>query len=87
VKEKGEIQSEYETELKLLQKQNEEAIDKLLIEFRNNLGKIQEEYEDQKRTADGLKTQFEEKVVQTTQQNEEELEKMRKLNSNERHNL
>jgi chromosome segregation ATPase len=34
-----------------------------------------------------LKTQFEEKVVQTTQQNEEELEKMRKLNSNERHNL
>ena len=87
VKEKGEIQSEYETELKLLQKQNEEAIDKLLIEFRNNLGKIQEEYEDQKRTADGLKTQFEEKVVQSTQDNEKELKDMRELNSSERNNL
>lgn len=62
-KEKGEMQSEYEAELKLLQRQNEEAIDKLLSEFRNNLGKIQEEYEDQKRTADGLKTQYEEKLV------------------------
>jgi len=41
-KEKGEMQSEYESELKMLQKQNEEAIDKLLSEFRINLGKIQE---------------------------------------------
>jgi hypothetical protein len=84
VKEKGEIQSEYEAELKLLQKQNEEAIDKLLIEFKNNLGKIQEEYEDQKRTADGLKTQFEEKVVQTSTDNEKELKDMREEQSTQR---
>ena len=83
-KEKGEMQSEYEAELKLLQKQNEEAIDKLLSEFRNNLGKIQEEYEDQKRTADGLKTQYEEKLVQTSDEHEAELEEMREMQSNER---
>jgi hypothetical protein len=39
-KEKTEMQNEYEGELKLLQKQNEDAIEKLLHEFRVNLGKI-----------------------------------------------
>ncbi len=48
--------TEYEAELKLLKRQNEDAIDKLLSEFKLNLGKIQEEYEDQKRMSDGLKT-------------------------------
>ena len=57
------MMGEYESELKLLSKQNEDAIDKLLSEFRGNLGKIQEEYEDQKRMSDGLKTQYEEKLV------------------------
>ena len=57
------MQNEYENELRLLQKNNEEAIERLLQEFRVNLGRIQEEYEDQKRTSDGLKTQFEEKLV------------------------
>jgi len=55
--------TEYESELKLLKRQNEDAIDKLLGEFKSNLGKIQEEYEDQKRMSDGLKTQYEEKLV------------------------
>ena len=64
-KEKTEMQNEYESELRLLQHQNESAIERLLSEFRVNLSKIQEEYEDQKKTSDGLKTQFEEKLVQT----------------------
>jgi hypothetical protein len=34
------MQNEYEAELKLLQKQNEDAIEKLLHEFRVNLAKI-----------------------------------------------
>ena len=34
------MQNEYETELRLLQKQNEEAIERLLSEFRVNLSKI-----------------------------------------------
>ena len=48
----------------MLQRQNEEAIEKLLNEFKNNLGKVQDEYEDSKRTADGLKTMYEEKLTQ-----------------------
>lgn len=63
VKEKDDMMTEYESELKLLKRQNEDAIDKLLGEFKSNLGKIQEEYEDQKRMSDGLKTQYEEKLV------------------------
>ncbi len=63
-KEKGEKRLEYETKIRQLQKQNEEAIEKLLNEFKNNLGKVQDEYEDSKRTADGLKTMYEEKLTQ-----------------------
>lgn len=54
--EKVQMEHEYESELKVLRQQNQDAIDKLLNEFRLNLGKIQEEYEDQKRMSDGLKT-------------------------------
>ena len=86
-KEKGDMMSEYEGELKLLKKQNEDAIDKLLLEFKNNLGKIQEEYEDQKRVSDGLKTQYEEKLVQTGDEHEAELGEMKNLNKSERDQL
>lgn len=55
-REKGEMKAHYEAEIKLLQRHNEEAIEKLLNEFKHNLGKVQDEYEDQKKTADGLKT-------------------------------
>ncbi len=71
--------TEYEAELKLLKRQNEDAIDKLLSEFKLNLGKIQEEYEDQKRMSDGLKTQYEEKLVQTSDEHEAELAEMNNL--------
>ena len=40
VREKEDMMKEYEAELKLLKRQNEDAIDKLLSEFKNNLGKI-----------------------------------------------
>jgi len=36
-KEKGEDRARYEAEIKFLQRQNEEAIEKLLNEFKNNL--------------------------------------------------
>ena len=62
----------YEIKIKELQKQNEEAIEKLLKEFTNNLGKVQEEYEDSKKTADGLKMMYEEKLTQ--QEDEHEIE-------------
>ena len=58
-----------------------------MSEFRVNLSKIQEEYEDQKRTSDGLKTQFEEKLVQTHTEEEEELRGFRELHQSEREQL
>jgi hypothetical protein len=45
-KEKEDMQSEFEGELRELKRQNESAVERLLGEFRGNLGKIQEEYED-----------------------------------------
>jgi hypothetical protein len=77
--EKVQMEHEYEAELRVLRQQNQDAIDKLLNEFRLNLGKIQEEYEDQKRMSDGLKTQYEEKLVQTGEEHEAELDQMRKI--------
>jgi len=73
------MMTEYEAELKFLKRQNEDAIDKLLGEFKTNLGKIQEEYEDQKRVSDGLKTQYEEKLVQTSDEHELELGELKSL--------
>ena len=73
------MMTEYEAELKFLKRQNEDAIDKLLGEFKTNLGKIQEEYEDQKRMSDGLKTQYEEKLVQTSDEHELELGELKSL--------
>ena len=39
-KAKGEMRQQFENEIKLLQRQNEEAIEKLLNEFKINLGKV-----------------------------------------------
>lgn len=62
-KEKGRLRNDYEGEIKHSQKQNEEAIEKLLNEFKINLKNVQSEYEDSKRTADGLKMMYEEKLT------------------------
>lgn len=62
-KEKGQIRLSKENEIKFLQKQNEEAIEKLLAEFKQNLQKVHVEYEDSKKTADGLKMMYEEKLT------------------------
>jgi hypothetical protein len=63
----------YEQKIKDLQKQNEEAIEKLLKEFTNNLQKVQVEYEDSKKTADGLKQMYEEKLTQQEDEHESEI--------------
>ena len=62
-KEKGRLRNGYEGDIKHLQRQNEEAIEKLLMEFKTNLKNVQSEYEDSKRTADGLKMMYEEKLT------------------------
>lgn len=86
-KEKGEKRQEYENQIKLLQRQNEEAIEKLLNEFKNNLGKVQDEYEDSKRTADGLKTMYEEKLTQQEDEHEAEISELKALYKSEQEKL
>ena len=86
-KDKGETRGVFENEIKLLQRQNEEAIDKLLNEFKLNLGKVQDEYEDQKKTADGLKTQYEEKLTQQEDEHEAEISELKTVYKSEREQL
>ena len=61
--EKIEMKNFYEEKLDEMRRQNEEAIQKLLEEFKINLMKVQEEYEDSKRTASDLKMIYEEKLT------------------------
>lgn len=86
-KEKGEKRLEYEARLRQLQRQNEEAVEKLLGEFKNNLGKVQDEYEDSKRTADGLKTMYEEKLTQQEDEHEAEITELKAIYRQEREKL
>ena len=61
------MEASYEDEIKNLQRLNEQAIESLLNSFKNELQTVQEEYDKSKRTADGLKMIFEEKLTQTEQ--------------------
>lgn len=54
----------YETKISELKKQNQDAIDKLLKEFKLNLHKVQDEYEDSKGTAKNLQDIYEKKLDQ-----------------------
>mmetsp|Transcript_47632 Transcript_47632/g.34898 ORF Transcript_47632/g.34898 Transcript_47632/m.34898 type:complete len:209 (-) Transcript_47632:234-860(-) len=76
-KEKGRLRNEFESDIKHLQKQNEEAIEELLNEFKNNLKHVQAEYDDSKRTADGLKMMYEEKLTQQEDEHEDEISSMK----------
>lgn len=52
----------YENKIAELRRSNQEAIDKLLREFKSNLLKVQEEYEDSKKTAKNLQDIYEKKL-------------------------
>ena len=54
----------YEEQIKILQRQNDAAIEGLLGTFKTNLKLVQSEYEDSKKTADSLKQIYEEKLTQ-----------------------
>lgn len=75
--EKIEMKNYYDQQIRELQKQNEEAIEKLLKEFTGNLGKVQEEYEDSKNTAEGLKKMYEEKLTQQEDEHETEISQLK----------
>ena len=71
--EKLEMKNFYEQKIADLKRQNQDAIDKLLREFRANLLKVQSEYEDSKYTANNLKDIYERKLDQQEQEHEEEI--------------
>lgn len=56
---KLEMKKFYENKITELKRQNKESIEKLLAEFRINLNKVQEEYEESKRTAKNTKVHYE----------------------------
>jgi hypothetical protein len=57
------MKNNFELEIKELQKLNELAIEKLLNDFKDELQTVQDEYDKSKRTADGLKMIYEEKIT------------------------
>lgn len=63
----------YESKIAELSKQNQEAIDKLLREFKNNLLKVQDEYKDSKKTANSLQDIYETKLNQQEDEHEDEI--------------
>ena len=63
----------YEGKISELQKQNQDSIDKLLREFKLNLLKVQEEYQDSKKTAKNLEEIYEKKLDQQENEHEDEI--------------
>jgi len=60
-------------------KQNKDSIDKLLASFRTDLNKVQDEFEECKRTANGLRVYYDGKleVLDTEHNDEVDLIKMK----------
>jgi len=57
------LKQNFELEIKELTKMNEAAIEKLLNDFKDELQKVQDEYDKSKRTADGYKMIYEERLT------------------------
>ena len=75
---KEDQKQEFETEIKELQKLNEQAIESLLNDFKEQLQKIQEEYDKSKKTADGLKMIYEEKLTQNDDDDQCEMREIKR---------
>ena len=59
----------------------------MLNDFKVNLKSVQAEYDDSKRTADGLKMMYEEKLTQQEDEHEGEISDLKKEFKNEREGL
>ena len=57
------MQAKYEEECEAIIKKKEENIELLLDDFKNELQKVQDKYDEEKRRADGLKMMYEEKLT------------------------
>ena len=59
-----EMRQHYEDQMKKIQEKNEEGVEKLMSEFRSHLTNVQDEYKKTQKSADDLKTIYEEKLTQ-----------------------
>jgi len=60
-------------EVKSLQIENENSVTKLEEDYKKHLAEIVQEFEDSKKTADGLKMMYEEKLTQQEDEHEDEI--------------
>ena len=77
--EKEIVYDNFEEEIKDLHKQNDNAIEKLLTEFKNNLQEVQDQYDNAKRTYDGLKMIYEERLTQTEDDDSVEIKELKRV--------
>lgn len=77
------MKQNFELEIKELTKMNEAAIEKLLNDFKDELQKVQDEYDKSKRTADGYKMIYEERLTQTEDDNEGDIDTEKNVNAKE----
>jgi hypothetical protein len=81
--EKQSMEGNFEQEIRDLQKQNETASEKLLNEFKVNLHEVQDQYDNSKRQADGLKMIYEERLTQTEDDDTAEITELKKVYAEE----
>jgi cilia- and flagella-associated protein 57 len=66
-----------------MQRMSEAATEKLLNRFKDELKKVQDEYDKSKRKADGIKMQYEEKINQQNDDDLGEIDRLKEMNDEE----
>lgn len=66
-----------------MQRMSEQATEKLLNRFKDELKKVQDEYDKSKRKADGIKMQYEEKLTQQNDDDFGEINRLKEMNDEE----
>ena len=57
------MRDQFEEEIKKLNEKQEQAVETLLLDFNEQLARVQEMYEESKKNGDGLKMKNEEKLT------------------------
>lgn len=70
------MQGAYEQECEEIIKLKEKNTEQLLDDFKNELQKVQDKYDEEKRKADGLKMMYEEKLTQQDDEDNTEVNGM-----------
>lgn len=78
------MQAAYEQECEEIIRLKEKNIEHLLDDFKNELQKVQDKYEEEKRRADGLKMMYEEKLTQQDDEDNNEVLEMEQSTEKEK---